>query len=446
MALAFGPANSRGAMPDRPPDPAPGASAAGGGRLAAGASAAGGGRLKRALSRTFHALETRNFRLFFIGQTISNTGNFLTNVALILFVLSLTHSGLAVGALAACQFGPLLLLSPWAGAVADRGEKRKLLLVTQSLEMVQSIGLAILAFQTAPPLVALYALAVFGGVLLAFDNPLRRSFVPEMVPTEDLSNAVVLYGTIVSLSQVFGPALAGLIATTLGYGWCFALDAVSYVAVLGGLLMMRPSELYRAPPAPRSGRPVREGLRYVLSVRDLWLSFAMFAAIGIFSFNFRVALPLLVTRSLHGTEVGFTMLYAVSSSGGVVGALLVAHRKFVKLRHVIGASLALGLAMLALAATPNVYAAAPAVFLVGGAGIVYMTATTSLAQVDTRRDMVGRVLALQTALIGGSAFVGGPIVGRLADLAGGRAPIIVGGLVCLLAALAARVVQARPPA
>jgi MFS family permease len=226
MALAFGPANSRGAMPDRPPDPAPGASAAGGGRLAAGASAAGGGRLKRALSRTFHALETRNFRLFFIGQTISNTGNFLTNVALILFVLSLTHSGLAVGALAACQFGPLLLLSPWAGAVADRGEKRKLLLVTQSLEMVQSIGLAILAFQTAPPLVALYALAVFGGVLLAFDNPLRRSFVPEMVPTEDLSNAVVLYGTIVSLSQVFGPALAGLIATTLGYGWCFALDAV----------------------------------------------------------------------------------------------------------------------------------------------------------------------------------------------------------------------------
>jgi len=120
----------------------------------------------------------------------------------------------------------------------------------------------------------------------------------------------------------------------------------------------------------------------------------MFAAIGIFSFNFRVALPLLVTRSLHGTEVGFTMLYAVSSSGGVVGALLVAHRKFVKLRHIIGASLALGLAMLALAATPNVYAAAPAVFLVGGAGIVYMTATTSLAQVDTRRDMVGRVLAL----------------------------------------------------
>lgn len=404
---------------------------------------AAGGRLRRTLSRTFRALETRNFRLFFVGQTISNTGNFLTNVALILFVLSLTHSGLAVGALAACQFGPLLLLSPWAGAVADRGEKRTLLLVTQSLEMLQSIGLAVLAFQAAPPLAALYALAVFGGVLLAFDNPLRRSFVPEMVPAEDLSNAVVLYGTIVSLSQVFGPALAGLIATTLGYGWCFALDAVSYLAVIGGLVMMRTRELHRAPPAPRTGRAVRDGLRYVLSVPDLWLGFAMFAAIGTFSFNFRVALPLLVTRSLHGTEVGFTVLYAVCSSGAVVGALLVAHRKFVKLRHVIGASLALGLAMLALAATPNVVLAAPAVFLVGGASIVYMTASTSLAQVDTRRDMVGRVLALQTALIGGTALVGGPLVGRLADLAGGRAPIIVGGVVCLLAAATARAIQAR---
>jgi MFS family permease len=403
-----------------------------------------GGGITRLLGRTFHALGTRNFRLFFIGQTISNTGNGLTNVALILFVLSLTHSGFAVGALAACQFGPLVLLSAWAGVVADRGDKRRLLLVSQSLEMLQSVGLAVLAFHPHPPLGALYALALFGGVLLAFDNPLRRSFVPEMVPQDDLANAVVLYSTIVSVSQVFGPALAGLIATTLGYGWCFTLDAASYLAVIAGLLMMRAAELFRSPPPPRTGRAVREGLRYVLSVRDLWLSFAMFAAVGTFSFNFRVALPLFVTRSLHGTDVAFTALYTISSSGAVVGALLVAHRKFVQLRHVLGASLALGVAMLMLAATPNVYLAAGAVFLVGGASIVFMTATTSLAQVDTRRDMVGRVLALQTALIGGTALVGGPLVGRLADLAGGRAPLVIGGAVCLLAAATARAVQAPP--
>ena len=402
--------------------------------------------MTRVFSRTFHALQNRNFRLFFVGQTISNTGNGLTNVALILFVLQLTHSGFAVGALAACQFGPLLLLSAWAGVVADRGEKRSLLLVTQSLEMLQSGGLALLAFRPTlshPPLLALYALALSGGVLLAFDNPLRRSFVPEMVPKDDLPNAVVLYSTIVGLSQIFGPALAGLIATTLGYGWCFAVDAGSYVAVIAALLMMRTAELFRAPRAPRTGRAVREGLRYVLSVPDLWLSFAMFAAVGTFAFNFRVALPLLVIRSLHGTDVGFTALYAISSLGAVVGALLVAHRKFVELRHVLGASLALGLAMLALSATPNLYLAAPAVFLVGGASIVFMTATTSLAQVDTPRDMLGRVLALQTTLIGGTALLGGPLVGRLADLAGGRAPIVVGGLVCLVASMAARAARAE---
>jgi MFS family permease len=407
------------------------------------APAPAGGRATRALARTFHALRTRNFRLFFIGQTISNTGNGLTNVALILFVLHLTRSGFAVGALAACQFGPMVLLSPWAGVVADRGDKRQLLLVTQTLEMLQSIGLAILAFHPHPPLFALYGLAAYGGVLLAFDNPLRRSFVPEMVSKEDLPNAVVLYSTIVSVSQIFGPALAGLIATTLGFGWCFALDGASYLAVIAGLAMMRAPELYRSPRAPRSPRAIREGLRYVLSVRDLWLSFAMFAIIGLFSFNFRVALPLLVTRSLHGTEVAFTTLYAITSTGALVGALLVAHRKFVQLRHVIGASLALGVAMLLLSATPDVYAAAAAVFLLGGASIVHMTATTSIAQVDVRRDMVGRVLALQTALLGCTALLGGPLVGWLGDLVGGRAPLAIGGLVCLAAAAGARVLQAR---
>jgi len=399
----------------------------------------------RVLSRTFQSLHTRNFRLFFIGQTISNTGNFITNVALILFVLRLTRSGFAVGALSACQFGPMLLFSPWAGAIADRSDKRKLLLLTQSLEMLQSAGLAVLAFHPHPSLAALYALAGFGGILLAFDNPLRRSFVPEMVPKDDLANAVVLYSTIVSVSQIFGPALAGLIATTLGYGWCFGIDAASYLVVIGALLMMRTRELYKAPPAPRTGRAVREGLRYLFSVRDLWISFALFAVVGTFSFNLRVALALFVTRSLHGTEVAYTALYAITSSGALVGALLVAHRKLVQLRHVLGATLALGIAMVVLAAMPNVYTAAPAVLLVGATSIVYMTATTSLAQVDTRRDMVGRVLALQTALIGGTALLGGPTVGWLADLAGGRAPIAIGGIVCADAALAARALHTRTP-
>lgn len=392
------------------------------------------GRARAALGKTFQSLATYNFRLFFIGQLISNTGNQLTNVALILFVLKLGHSGLAVGALAACQLGPLVVLSAWAGAVADRTDKRRALLVTQGLEMVQSATLAVLAFLPHPSLAVLYALALAGGVLLAFDNPLRRSFVPEMVSTGDLPNAVVLYSTIVALSQVTGPALAGALVATVGFGWCFAIDAATYLAVIACLILMRENQLFRQPPRARTGREVREGLAYVASVPRLWISFAMFACVGLFTFNLRVALPLLVTGSLHGAEVAFAVLYATMSSGAVVGSLLVAHVRLVELRHVVVAALAVGCAMLLLSAMPSVQAAVLAAFFVGAASIVYLTASTTIAQVDTRRDMHGRVLALQTALIGGTALVGGPVVGQIADLAGGRAPIVIGGVVCLLAA------------
>ena len=391
-------------------------------------------RPRSALGKTFQSLSTYNFRLFFIGQLISNTGNQLTNVALILFVLKLGHSGLAVGALAACQFGPLVALSAWAGAVADRSDKRRMLLVTQGLEMAQSIGLAVLAFLPHPSLVLLYVIGILGGVLLAFDNPLRRSFVPEMVAKDDLPNAVVLYSTIVALSQVSGPALAGILIATVGFGWCFAFDAVTYLAVITCLVMMRERELHRQPPRARTGREVREGLRYVASVPRLWISFAMFALIGVFTFNLRVALPLLVTGPLHGADVSFTVLYATMSCGAVVATLVVAQRRLVELKHAVMGALAVGCAMLLLSFMPSVPAAVPVAFFVGAATMVYMTASTTLAQVDIRSDMHGRVLALQTALIGGSALLGGPIVGRLGDLAGGRAPIAIGGLVCLATA------------
>lgn len=391
-------------------------------------------RFRRAISQTFRSLARRNFRLFFIGQLISNTGNWLTNVALVLLVLRITGKGVAVGVLSACQFGPLLFLSAWAGAIADRYDKRRLLLVTQSLEMAQSAGLAVFAFLPRPPVAGLYALAVAGGVFLAFDNPVRRSFVSEMVPPRDVPNAVVLYSTIVNLSRVFGPTLAGLLVVTVGFGWCFTLDAGSYLAVLACLLLMRPAELYGLPDTPRTGTNVREGLRYVWSTSFLRISFLMLAAVGLFSFNFRVILPLFVTDSLHSTDVVFTLLYSVFAVGAVVSGLVVAHRTLVELRHVVAGAVAMGFALLLLAVVPGVGPAVPAVFLVGMANILYMTATTAIAQVGTRPDMRGRVLALQTVVIGGTALVGGPLLGGLADLLGGRAPMILGGIVCLATA------------
>jgi MFS family permease len=399
-----------------------------------------------ALRRTFISLRNRNFRLFFIGQSISNTGNWLTNVALVLLVLKITNSGFAVGVVTACQYGPILFLSPWGGAVADRSDKRRMLLVTQSLEMAQSIGLAVLAFLPHPPLAGLYALALAGGMVLALDNPLRRSFVTEMVREEDLSNAVVLYSTIVNVSRVFGPALAGLLATTLGYGWCFAIDASTYVAVLVCVWIMRADELHRMPRAPRAKGQIREGVRYILATPMLWISFGMLAAIGTLSYNFNVTLPLFVTRTLHRSEGVFTILYSVFSVGAVVSALIVARRGRVTLTNIIRGAAAMGSAMLLLALAPGISTAMPAALLVGMASVLYMTATTAIVQVGTRREMQGRVLALQTVFVAGTGLLGGPICGWLADAAGGRAPIIFGGLVCLVAALGGWLAARRVPA
>ncbi len=198
-----------------------------------------------------------------------------------------------------------------------------------------------------------------------------------MVDADDIPNAVVLYSAIVNISRVFGPALAGLLAVTLGFGWCFTLDAASYLAVLACIVMMRAAELHRVPHPARTGREVREGLEYVASVPYLWISFAMFAAVGLFSFNFRVTLPLFVSDSLHRSDAVFTILYSVFSVGAVVSALIVAHRKLVQLRHVVLGAASMGIAMLLLSAVPNLASAVAAVFLVGIASVLYMTPTAA---------------------------------------------------------------------
>lgn len=391
-------------------------------------------RANASVRTTFLSLRNRNFRLFFIGHLISNTGNWLTNVALTLLVLSLTDNGLAVGILAACQYGPVFFLSAWAGAVADRSDKRRFLFITQSLEMLQSFGLAILAFMPHPPLIAFYVLAVFGGTLLAFDNPLRRSFVPEMVRQEDVPNAVVLNSLVINTSRIFGPTLAGLLIVTVGYGWCFTIDAVSYFAVIVSLAMMRPSELRRRPPKPRAKGEVREGFRYLRAVPVLWIPMLMLGAIGILAYNFTVTLPLFVTGALHSTEATFTLLYATFSIGSVVGALIVANRGLVSVRTIVIGAALLGLCMLALASVPQVRGAFPIMLLLGGASILYMTSTTANVQVVARPDMHGRLLAIQSSLMIGGTLIGAPLLGWLADVAGTRAPILLGGLVCLAAA------------
>src|SRR3954471_3352891 len=242
--------------------------------------------------RTFESLGVRNYRLFFFGQLISNSGNWLTMVAVTLLVLHRTHSGVAVGLLSACMFGPMLFLSPFAGVVADRSDKRRVLYITQSAEMGQSIALAVLAFVPASPLWAFFLVAFFGGCMLAFDNPARRSFVSEMVPPALVPNAVTLYSALVNLSRLVGPALAAALIVAVGYGWCFTLDAASYVTVLIALFLMRAGELREVARTPRGRGQVRAGMRYVRDEPVLRITFLMLLVVGVFSYNFTVTMPL----------------------------------------------------------------------------------------------------------------------------------------------------------
>ena len=207
---------------------------------------------RSARGSTFAALRIRNFRLFFAGQLVSAIGNWLTVVAQTLFVLKLTDSGIALGVLAGAQFGPVLVMGAWAGLIADRSDKRRLLLVVQTIAMAQSVALALLAFSNHPSVIAVYVIALVGGATAAFENPARRSLVVEMVPESETRNAVSLNSAVLSTSRIVGPALAGVLIGIVGFGWCFVIDAVSYVAVLVGLWMMRTSELRKVTIAPRA--------------------------------------------------------------------------------------------------------------------------------------------------------------------------------------------------
>jgi MFS family permease len=392
-------------------------------------------RLATATRETFASFRIRNFRLFFVGQGISQVGNWMTLIAQALLVLDITGDGVAVGVLTACQFAPVLLLGAWAGLIADRSDKRRLLLLVQVVALCQSFALAALAFMDDPPLAAIYAVASIGGLCMAFDNPARRSFVVEMVPEDHVHNAVSLNSAMMTSSRVIGPALAGLLITTVGYGWAFVVDGVSYVAVLAALWLMRTEELRPPPQTVRGKGQVREGLRYVRRTPVLMVPLVMMAVVGTLAFNFQVTFPLLVTRTFGESKAMFTLLFSVISAGALVGALWTARRRRIGVVDVVRSSAAFGVALLTFALAPDIWWAFPIGVLVGITSIGFLTASTAIVQTEAAPEMRGRVLALQAMVFLGSTPIGGPIVGFIAEHAGPRWAVVVGGLACLTAAL-----------
>jgi len=388
----------------------------------------------RTKGSTFRSMKVRNFRLFFVGQLISQVGNWLTLVAQSLLVLRITDSGIAVGLLAACQFLPVLLFGVWTGLVADRSDKRKLLIIVQSFAMLQSFALASLAFMAHPPVAALYLVALAGGFATAFDNPTRRAFVVEMVPDDHVQNAVSLNSALMTGARIVGPAVAGLLIATVGFGWCFLVDGISYIAVLAGLMMMRTSELNPAVPTRRGKGQIRAGLHYAKSKPELWVPLVMMAIVGTLAFNFTVVMPLFVKRSLHGSDTTFTLVYSVVSVGALAGALFTARRQRATTRHVTMSAAMFGIALLAFAASPALPFAFALALGVGFTSILFMTASTAIVQTQSDPAMRGRVLALQAIVFLGSTPIGGPLLGWICERFGARAGFVVGGLAGLGAA------------
>ena len=391
-------------------------------------------RLRLASSETFKSLHVRNFRLFFMGQGISQIGNWLTLIAQTLLVLQLTDSGVALGALAAAQFGPVLIFGAFAGLVADRSDKRKLLITVQTFAMVQSLALAALAFQDHPPVWAIYVIAFFGGVATAFDNPARRSFVVEMVPEEQITNAVSLNSALMTGSRIIGPALGGILVVTVGFGWAFLLDGISYIAVIVSLRMIDPSKVRPAPVTPRGRGQVRAGLAYAWRIDELRVPLIMMAVIGTLAFNFQTVLPLFAVRDLDGQDLTFSLLMSVVSVGSLLGALRSARRTNMSVRTVSLSAAGFGAAMLALAIAPNQPVAFAVGAVMGFTSILFMTASTAIVQLRADPMMRGRVLALQAIVFLGSTPIGGPIVGTLSERLGARYGLALGAIATLGAA------------
>jgi MFS family permease len=389
-------------------------------------------RLRLAASDTFRSIRTRNFRLFFTGQMLSMIGTWMEMVAITWVVLDLTDSGLALGMVTAAQFGPTLLLGPWGGLLADRLDRHRFMVTTQSCYAAVAVLLATLVVTDHVSVPLLYTFAGVWGVLTALDNPTRRALVIDMVDHQDLPNAVGLNTALMTGSRVVGPALAGVLIAGPGVEWCFVLNAFSYVAVIGALLRMNRAELRRSPQVPRSKGQLREGLRYTRQTQELWLPLVFIAVMGTLAFNYQVTLPLFAKRSLGGDATAFTWLFAMMSLGSMLGALTVARRRAMDVGFLVTYGTSMAVSTFAVAAAPVLPLALVAVVPLGFSSAVVMSGANAVMQLRADPRMRGRVLALLSTVFLGSTPIGGPIVGAISEALGARAGLAVGGVAVAL--------------
>jgi len=388
------------------------------------------------VSETFASLRIRNYRLWFAGALVSNVGVWMQRVAqdwLVLTVLT-NESGVAVGVVTALQFAPFLVLSPWAGVLADRVNPRKLLVATQVAQASLAIGLGVLVLSGHVELWHVYGFALLLGCASAIDSPVRQTFVADLVPTENLPNAVGLNSASFNAARLIGPGVAGLLIALIGTGWVFMLNGLTYAATIFALVAMRSGELRSAPRTPRGKGQIREGVRYVRGRPDILVIMAIVGVVSMFGFNFQLTSALMARTEFGMGPSEYGIIGSVIAIGSLTGALLAARRTRVRVRLVIVAAFAFGLSAGVMALMPTYLTYAIACIPVGFTALTMMTAANATIQTTTEPSMRGRVMALYMMVFLGAAPFGSPFIGWIGEVMGARWAIGVGAIASLLVA------------
>ena len=381
----------------------------------------------------------RNFRLFLFGHLVSSTGTWMQQVGQDWLVLGLTDAALPLGITLALQFSPMLVFGAWAGLVADRLDKRRLLLATQTTMAALAVVLGVLTATGAARLWMVYGLALLLGCATAFDMPARQAFVSELVGPDRLANAIGLNSASFNTARVVGPAVAGVLVGVVGIAPAFFANAVSYLAMIGSLLAMDQGRLHRRDPVERGRGQIRAGLRYVWATPVLRSTLVLVAVVGTLGLNYRVALPLLARFAFDGGPGAYGALAAVMAAGSVTGALVVARRGRPTRRLLLGSVAAFGLLSLAAAAAPTLQAEAAVLFPVGMASLAFVATANSTVQLGSSPEMRGRVMSLFGLVLLGSSLPSGLLSGWLAGQFGPRSIMLLSGVSCVAAAAVAAV-------
>ena len=390
--------------------------------------------LRSTAERTFSSLANPNYRKYFFGQSTSLVGTWMQSTAQSWLVLVLTHSATAIGVVVALQTLPVLILGPYGGVIADRVDKRRLMIVLQSLMAVQAAVLATFTLLHDVTYLDVCVLAVVLGLNNSFENPSRQAFMLEMVGSDDLRNAVSLNSTMNNAARAVGPAVAGILIAAVGEGWCFVLNAVSFIAVVGSLMAMDRSTLSPSPPAARERGQLRAGFRYVFHTPALLIPLIMMGLVGTFAYEFQVTLPVVASQVFHGGSRAYGFLVTAMGVGAVIGGLVSATRGRVGIAPMVAASTIFAGVLAIASVAPIMAFEMVALALVGFASVSFLSMANSTLQLASDPAMRGRVMALWAVAFLGSTPVGGPLVGLVTSHWGARVGLGVGALACAVAA------------